>query len=181
MEGYGMDQWLLRVCERLAAEGFAAIAPDMYARFGGSNRDEGRKHLAELKSPHALADITECVDELKRIGATRIGLTGFCMGGRITYTAATRGVPIDAAVGFYGAHLNEMLGEPTCPLHLVFGGIDEYIPLDEVAAVEAHHPGMVTTYPDAGHAFMHAGNDADAAAAKDAWPKLIAFFNEHLR
>jgi carboxymethylenebutenolidase len=181
MEGYGMDQWLLRVCERLAAEGYAAIAPDMYARFGGSNTQEGPKHLLELKTPHALADITECVSELQRLGATKVGVTGFCMGGRITYTAATKGAPVDAAVSFYGAGIPAMLGEPSCPLHLFFGGQDEWISLDEIAAVEAHHPGMVTTYPDARHAFMHEGNDADKAAADDAWPKLLDFFHQHLR
>src|SRR5581483_497398 len=66
LEGYGMDQWLLRVCERLAREGCAAIAPDMYHRFGGSDRDAGPDHIMKLKDPDALSDISECIDELKR-------------------------------------------------------------------------------------------------------------------
>jgi carboxymethylenebutenolidase len=181
LEGYGMDQWLLRVCEQLAGEGYAAIAPDMFHRFGGSDRSLGPENLMKLKSEDALADIAECVSELKRIGAAKVGVTGFCMGGRITYEAATKGAPVDAAAAFYGAGIGRMLGEPSGPMHLFFGGTDEYIPPDEIAAVEAHHPGMVTTYPDAGHAFMHEGNDADTAAAKDAWPKLLAFFAENLR
>ena len=181
LEGYGMDQWLLRVCERLAGEGYCAIAPDFFARFGGSNRDVGPKHFMALKSEDALADIAECVDELKRIGATKVGITGFCMGGRVTYEAATKGAPVDAAAGFYGAQIGKLLAEPACPLHLFYGGTDEYIPPDEIAAVEAHHAGLVTVYPRAGHGFMHEGNEHDAAAATDAWPKLLAFFGEHLR
>ena len=181
LEGYGMDQWLLRVCERLATEGYAAIAPDMFARFGGSNRDVGPKHFMALKPEEAVADITECVAELKRMGATKVGVTGFCFGGRNTYLAATQGAPVDAAAGFYGAQISKVLAEPSCPLLLLFGGTDEYIPPDEIAAVEAHHEGHVVVYPEAGHGFMHEGNEPDAAAANDAWPKLLAFFNEHLR
>jgi len=176
-----MDQWLLRVCQRLANEGFGAIAPDMFARFGGSNRSLGPENLMKLKSEDALADIAECVSELKRIGATKVGVTGFCMGGRITYEAATKGAPVAAAAAFYGAGIGKMLGDPRCPMHLFYGGIDEYIPPDEIAAVEAHHPGLVTTYAEAGHAFMHEGNAQDAEAANDAWPKLLTFFGEHLR
>jgi carboxymethylenebutenolidase len=181
LEGYGMDQWLLRVCERLATEGYAAIAPDLFARFGGSNRDVGPKHFMALKTEDALADIAECVAELKRMGATKVGITGFCMGGRVTYEAATKGAPVDAAAGFYGAQIGKMLAEPACPLLLLFGGTDEYIPPDEIAAVEAHHKGQVVVYPEAGHGFMHESNEPDTAAAKDAWPRLLAFFAEHLR
>lgn len=176
-----MDQWLLRMCQRLAAEGYAAIAPDMFARFGGSDRSLGPENLMKLTSADALADVTECAAEVRRLGAAKVGITGFCMGGRITYEAATKGAPVDAAAAFYGAGIVRMLGEPACPLHLFYGGTDEYIPPDEIAAVETHHPGIVTTYPDAGHAFMHESNEPDAAAAKDAWPKLLAFFAEHLR
>ena len=181
MEGYGLDQWLLRVCERLAAQGYAAIAPDMYHRFGGSDRHAGPDHIRALKKEDALADIAGCIRELRSLGASKIGITGFCMGGRITYTAATQGADVDAAAGFYGAGIGSMLGEPSCPLILFYGGIDEYIPPDEIVKVEAHHHGCVHVYPDAGHAFMHEGNDPDKAAATDAWPKLLDFFAEHLR
>lgn len=176
-----MDQWLLRVCQRLAAEGYAAIAPDMFARFGGSDRSVGPENLMALTSEDALSDVTQCAAELRRMGAGKVGITGFCMGGRITYEAATKGAPVDAAVAFYGAGIVRMVGKPGCPLHLFYGGTDEYIPPDEIAAVEAQHPGIVTTYPDAGHAFMHESNEPDTVAAKDAWPKLLAFFGEHLR
>jgi carboxymethylenebutenolidase len=182
LEGYGMDQWLLRVCERLAGEGYAAIAPDMFHRFGGSDRNVGPKHFMALKTSEALADIAECVTELKQLGATKIGVTGFCMGGRLTYEAATKGAAVDAAAGFYGAQISTMLAEPACPLLLLFGGTDEYIPPDEIAAVEAHHEGQVVVYPDAGHGFMRDGTESyDEAAATDAWSRLLAFFGEHLR
>ncbi len=182
LEGYGMDQWLLRVCERLSAEGYAAIAPDMFARFGGSDRAKGSDHFIALRTHQALNDVAECVAELKRIGAAKIGITGFCMGGRITYEAATQGAQVDAAAGFYGARISTMLAEPACPLLLLFGGTDKWIPTDEIAAIEAHHEGNVIVYPEAGHGFMRDGSESyDETAATDAWKRLLAFFGEHLR
>ena len=176
-----MDQWLLRVCERLAAEGYAAVAPDMYHRFGGSDRNAGPKHIRALTKEDALADVAECVADLRGLGASKVGVTGFCMGGRITYQAATSGLDVDAAVGFYGAQIGSMLAEPTCPLFLFFGGDDDYIPPQEIKKIEERHAPNVIIYDDAHHGFMHAANDIDAKAAADAWPKLLDFFATHLR
>jgi carboxymethylenebutenolidase len=182
LEGFGVDQWLLQVCQRLAAEGFAAMAPDMYYRFGGSDRNAGREHIMKLTKEDSLADVAECVAELRALGASKVGVTGFCMGGRITYQVATKGdADIDAAVGFYGAQIGSMLAEPTCPMFLFFGGDDDYIPPQELKKIEERHAPNVIIYDDAHHGFMHAANDIDAKAAADAWPKLLDFFNTHLR
>ncbi len=182
LEGYGVDQWLLRVCGRLAAEGYAAIAPDMFHRFGGSDRNVGPDHFMALTKADALADIGECVRELRSLGASKVGITGFCMGGRLTYQAATQGADVDAAAGFYGAQIGSMLADPACPLLLFFGGTDDYIPPDEIVKVEAHHHGDVVVYPEAGHGFMRDGSDAyHEASASDAWARLLEFFATHLR
>jgi carboxymethylenebutenolidase len=184
MEGNGISPQLLRVCERLAAAGYNAIAPDLYARFGGSDPDKAMEHLGQLQEEDALADIGEAVAELRRRGSRRVGITGFCMGGYYSYRAAV-GLPagtVDAAVPFYGSRIGKRLGEPTCPLLAFFGGTDEWIPRDEIAAAEAHHPGKVVVYPDAGHGFMRDGSvNHDPAAADDAWARTLAFFAEHLR
>jgi carboxymethylenebutenolidase len=182
MEGNGMSPWLLRICQRLAGEGYAAIAPDVFHHFGGSDPDKLPDQFMNLRSKDALDDVRQCAAELRRMGAPKVGITGFCMGGRITYEAATKADDVDAAAGFYGAQIGSMLAEPRCPLHLFFGGTDDYIPADEIAAVEQFHHGHVTVYPQAGHGFMRDGSDAyDEAAASDAWPRLLAFFGEHLR
>ena len=69
-----------------------------------------------------------------------------------------------------------------CPTLLLYGGTDPYIPAEEIAAVEAHHPGQVVVYPDAGHGFFRDGSDAyHADAATDAWSRCSAFFAEQLR
>ena len=104
------------------------------------------------------------------------------MGGRITYHAATNPVDVQAAAPFYGAGIGGLAAEPHCPLLCFFGGSDEYVPSEEIAAVEARHPGQVVVYPAAGHGFMRDGSDSfDEAAAGDAWRRLLAFFGEHLR
>ena len=181
MEGNGISPQLLRVCERLAHEGYATVAPDLYWRFGGSDPDKGDEHYPNLRHADGLADIRECVGWLRAIGAGNVGITGFCMGGGYAYLAALKG-EVDAAVPFYGGGIAQHLGTPHCPLLAFFGGHDEWIPRDQVAQVEAHHPGDVVVYEDAEHGFMRDGSaNYHEAAATDAWARLLAFFGQHLR
>jgi len=128
-----------------------------------------------------MADVAACAAILRDAGATAIGVTGFCMGGRFTYEAAISGLDIQAAAGFYGAGISTLLSAPGCPLLLFFGDNDEYVPAQEIAAVEAHHPGQVVVYPGAEHGFMRDGSENyDEQAATDAWRRLLDFFDEHL-
>jgi carboxymethylenebutenolidase len=187
MEGDGMKPQLLRVCERFAAEGYAVAAPDLYWRFGGSRPDardpgEARAMFGRLQHADGRADIVEVVARLRGLGATSVGITGFCMGGGYAYLAAVSGVGVDAAAPFYGAGIAQHLGEPTCPLLCFFGGQDEWIPRADIATVEQHHAGQVVVYEDAGHGFMRDESDNyDEAAATDAWARLLEFFGTHLR
>jgi len=170
MEGDGMKPQLLRVCQRLAAEGYAVAAPDLYWRFGGSNPEgAGPETYAQLRHTDGRADIVEVVQRLRDLGAATVGIVGFCMGGGYAYMAAITGVDVDAAVAFYGGGIAQHLGDPYCPLLCFFGGEDEWIPRTDVAAVEARHPGQVTVYEDAEHGFMRDGSaNYNEAAATDA-------------
>lgn len=182
MEGDGMKPQLLRVCERLAAEGYAVAAPDLYWRFGGSNPEAGGNTFGQLRHADGRADIVEVVSRLRGLGAATVGITGFCMGGGYAYMAAVSGVDVDAAASFYGGGIAQHLGDPYCPLLCFFGGHDEWIPRDDIATVENSHPGQVVVYEEAGHGFMRDGSDSyDEAAATDAWARLLAFFAANLR
>jgi carboxymethylenebutenolidase len=187
MEGDGMKPQLLRVCERLAAEGYAVAAPDLYWRFGGSRPDAKDSGAAgamfgRLQHADGRADIVEVVGRLRDLGAAAVGITGFCMGGGYAYLAAVSGVDVAAAAPFYGAGIAQHLGEPSCPLLCFFGGDDEWIPRADIATVEQHHPGQVVVYEDAGHGFMRDESDNyDEAAATNAWARLLEFFGTHLR
>jgi len=182
MEGNGVSVQLLGVCERLAAEGYAAIAPDLFWRFGGSGTGDFMDYMSRLGTEDVLDDLSFTIAELRRAGAERVGITGFCRGGFYAYMAATHGLDLQAAAPFYGGGIAQELGAPSCPLLAFFGARDEYISTDDIDAVVAHHPGLVVVYDDAGHGFMRDGSDSYVeSAATDAWSRLLTFFDEHLK
>ena len=181
-EGTGMSAQLLRLCERLAREGYLAIAPDLFHRSGGPEAADFSTLIGALRPEDLRADLAASRERLAGLGAARVGITGFCLGGSIAYRGALWGLDLAAAASFYGAHIPHELGEPRCPVLLVFGGDDEYIPTEAIEAVRAHHDDDVVVYPEAHHGFMRDGSATyDEAAATDAWGRLRAFFDEHLR
>jgi carboxymethylenebutenolidase len=178
-EGNGISAQLLRVCQRLAAAGYASIAPDLFFRVGGTEADEVVSLMGSLRPEQTGADIERSLAILRDTGATAVGIVGFCMGGLQTYRAALSAPGCDAAVCFYGRIAGE-LGEPRCPTLLLFGARDEYIPLADIEAVAAHHAETVV-YPEAGHGFMRDGSESyDADAADDGWRRMLAFLADHL-
>jgi carboxymethylenebutenolidase len=135
-----------------------------------------------LQFDDALRDIRDVVAQLRSLGADKVGVTGFCMGGLMTYLTATSDIDVQAAVPFYGGRIAQNLGEPTCPTLLLFGGTDEYIPTEDIEAAQAHHGDQVVVYPQAGHGFFRDGSDSyDESAAADAWDRLTAHFAANLR
>ena len=180
-EGNGITPQLLRLCQRLAGEGYGSIAPDLFFRVGGSEAGDFAFLMGSLEREQTRADIGAAADHLRRAGATTVGVTGFCMGGLLTYRTAIAGDGFGAAVGFYGAGISAELGEPACPTLLLFGGADAYVPSAAIEAVRARHPGTVV-YPEAGHGFMRDRSPSyHEGAATDAWGRMLRFFDEHLR
>ena len=180
MEGNGMSWQLLRVCERLAAAGYVAVAPDVYHRLHAGDGD-WQSAFGTLQPADALDDIRAAAAAAREHGAERVGITGFCMGGRLSYLAATNDVDLEAAVPFYGGGIDGILGAPRCPLLAFFGGNDEYVPTSAIEAVQGRHGNDVVVYPDAQHGFMRDGSpEYHETAAPEAWRRALAFFAEHL-
>ena len=182
MEGNGMSPQLLRVAQRLASEGYHVVAPDVFHRFGGSDpeRSMAEGHISKLSDAEVLADMRECLGTLRDFGCTRIGATGFCMGGRLSYLAAADGL-VDCAAPFYGVNMSK-LPAPTCPLAISMGGLDQYVPDDDLAELVARHGDELVVYPGADHGFFRDGSPAyHADAATDAWRRVTALFAAHLR
>ncbi len=178
-EGNGISSQLLRWCQRLAREGYVVVAPDLYFRAGGTEAADPMTLIRAADFGQMQQDILQAAGIAREHGARKLGVTGFCMGGRLTYGAALAG-GFDAAAGFYGSGIAGELGEPTCPTLLFFGGKDEWIPGSDIEKVAAHHRDTFV-YPEAGHGFMRDGTpDYVPAAADDAWDKLTAHFREHL-
>ena len=179
-EGNGISPQLLRFCQRLAAEGFAAVAPDLYFRSGGSEAKGYTELMGGLSGEQVIADLQDAAGVLRGLGAGRVGVTGFCMGGLYAWCAAVEGSGFAASVGIYGSGISAVPGEPGCPTLLFFGGRDEYISPAEIESVVARHPDTVV-YPDAGHGFMRDGSDSyHEPSATDAWARTLSFFSDHL-
>jgi carboxymethylenebutenolidase len=182
-EGGGMSAQLIRVAERLAAEGYAACAPDLFFRTGGPESADFMTMINAITPEQLRADLAAAIATLHDAGATTIGVTGFCMGGWFTYRAAlwARELGVAAAVGFYGAGIARELGEPGCPTLLFFGGRDDYIPNADIGAVQERHGDAVVVYDEAEHGFMRDGSaNFHEEHASDAWTRMLAFFGDHL-
>lgn len=197
-EAFGLNAHIKDVARRVAAEGYVALAPDLFHR-GGKNRVAGYDELpkalqlmGELTDDGITADVGSAIAWLEQqpfARADRLGITGFCMGGRVSYlTACTLPDKIKAAVPFYGGGIPVYLTEHLkAPVLAFFGDQDPFIPLDQVELLksEAKRLGKrveVVVYPGAPHGFFC--NERDSyrpEAAADAWERLKKFFAQHLK
>ena len=186
-EIFGVNDHIRRVADGYAADGYRVIAPALFDRvrpgieLGYTDADiaEGRKIRGQLTFEQALADVEAA---RKALGDGNIGIVGYCWGGTVTWLAATRLPGFAAAASYYGGGIGQFAVEhPRCPTQCHFGEKDHAIPLSEVAAVRDANPAVeVYTYP-AGHGFnCDARASFDAAAAKLARERTLAFFSKHI-
>ena len=196
MEAYGLVPNLRREADRIARMGYVALAPDLYHRQAPDNvaaYDDLPKAIAlmkQLDDSAALADLRAAAAHLRNapeLRGAKLGVTGFCMGGRLAFLAACElAGEINAAAPFYGGGIGALLGRADrirCPLHLFFGELDFFIPRDEVRRIDERLRALgldVATecYPGAVHGFCceERRESYHAEAARDAWAKLEAFF-----
>jgi carboxymethylenebutenolidase len=189
-EIFGVNHHIRAVCDRLAGEGYVAIAPSIFDRIepnftSGYSPDEiaiARKFVANPDWTAMLRDTQAAIDAVKSIGP--IGIIGFCLGGSIAYAAATKLSGLKAAVGYYGGAIVRFAGDkPNVPTQLHFGEKDANIPLSDVETIKAKRPDVeVYIYPGAQHGF-HCDERAsyDKASADIAWPRSMEFFAKHLK
>lgn len=189
-EIFGVNHHIRNVCDRLAAEGYCAVAPALFDRFvrdfeSGYSPDEvanARKYLTQIDWDAMLRDMAAAVTELKDAGP--IGVIGFCMGGSIAYLCATRLNDLKASVCFYGGQIVKFADEkPKCPVQMHFGEKDAGIPLTDVEAIREKRPEAdVHVYPGAQHGF-HCDERAsyDAPSSALAWTRTLAFLQTHMK
>jgi carboxymethylenebutenolidase len=189
-EIFGVNHHIRAVCDRLAAEGYVAIAPAIFDRVepnftSGYSPDEitvARKFVANPDWAAMLRDTQAAVDAVKTVGP--VGIIGFCLGGSIAYAAATKLSGLSAAVGYYGGAIVRFADDkPKVPTQLHFGEKDAGIPPTDVETIRSKRPDVeVFVYPGAQHGF-HCDERAsyDKASADIAWPRSLGFFARHLR
>ena len=189
-EIFGVNHHIRSVCDRLAKEGYVAVAPSIFDRTtpgfqSGYSADEianARKFVASPDWTAMLRDAQASIDAVKSVGP--VGIIGFCLGGSIAYAAATKLTGLSAAVGYYGGAVVRFADDkPAVPTQLHFGEKDSGIPLSDVDTIKSKRPEIeVFIYPNAQHGF-HCDERAsyDKASADIAWPRSLAFFGKHLR
>ncbi|MCP9471585.1 MAG: dienelactone hydrolase family protein [Nitrospira sp.] len=194
-EWWGLTDHIKDIARRYAAEGYVAIAPDLYSRLGHAlttDPGEAGKLMNSLKQEDGLKDLNATVTYLKsvpEVDGARIGVTGFCMGGSYALMLPCVNPDVKAAAPFYGQVPNPdtPLQNLSAPVLYFYGEDDGWITKADVQRLAAalkkyNKSGEIKTYPGAPHAFFR-DNDPSVyrpEAAKDAWARTKAFFKRHL-
>jgi carboxymethylenebutenolidase len=204
-ERYGVVQHTTDIAERLAANGYVALAPDMFSRFTGDREAVARGDLGVgIRDDQALTDIDDCVSFLRGLDCVdggRMAVMGVCQTGRQPLLAAAHRDDLRCAVVFYGGiyqrdwepheerptSVGEFIERLSCPVLGVFGDSDHIISVDDVlrfrrALEDAWKSYSIRIFRDAPHGWL---NDTMPGryrpeAAEDAWALLFRFLGEHL-
>jgi carboxymethylenebutenolidase len=195
----GVDEFVRSMTERIAEAGFVGIAPDLYHREDPNSGDDPLTRMGRLRDKKVANDVNAAVEYAgtrPNIKAGQLGITGFCMGGRVTYLMAAQNPAFNAAVVFYGGNIMRAWGDGKPPFAMtasisapvlgLFGAEDGNPNADDVARLDEEMTRLgkaheFHSYAGAGHGFMAEGRPAyRAEAAADAWAKCIAWFSKHL-
>ena len=207
-EIFGLNRHMEDLCRRFAENGYVAAAPDFYHRYEGarvlpySNRDSALEVADTITDASVMSDIDSVFEYLKSqpdIDEARLGIVGYCMGGRVAFLAACRTPELKACVSFYGggiatrSRFQGLTAIPLdeaesiqAPMFLAYGGQDQSIPAEHIQTTkdrlaELGKSAEFQIYPDAGHGFMCEERASyNAEAAQDGWERTIAFLNEHM-
>src|SRR4051794_41279933 len=192
-EWWGLVPHIEDVTNRFAAEGFCALAPDLYHGATTKSPDDAMKMVMELDAERAEREIASAGDYLlsrPECSSKTYGVVGFCMGGGLAqYTATKEDGKVGAAVSFYGGFKNVPFDwvNLTAPLLQICGEDDAQVTATmrerDTMLREKGKKADLVVYPHAKHAFF---NDArpevyDAAAAKDAWKRTLDWFRANVR
>jgi len=206
-EVFGVHEYIADVCRRFAKLGYLAIAPELFVRQGdprayGTIQEVIANVVSKVSDAQVAGDLDATVAWAKENGgdAARIGITGFCWGGRHVWLAAERNPDIKAAVVWYGplngnptplqpASAIDKVDDLKAPVLGLYGAKDTVITEDARNAMKAAleksrnpkaHASRIIVYPSSGHAF-HADYRPSyvKADAEDGWKKCLAWFKDH--
>ncbi len=202
-EIFGVHEYIADVCRRLAKLGYLAIAPELFARYGDPRKltnvqDILSSIISKVADKDVMADLDACATWAKSNGGdpARLGITGFCWGGRFAWLYSAHNPAVKAGVAWYGRIDGEVNDRTTrWPLDVageikgavlgLYGGKDQGIPLDDVesmkaALAKAGGKSQIHIYADAGHAFHTDYRPTyRKESAEDGWQRLQAWFKQH--
>lgn len=197
-EIFGVNVYIRDVCQRLAAQGYIALAPDLFwriqpgidlSKFDQGDLQSGMGFAGQFDAESGLADIAAVLDAARPMSSTgKVGVVGFCFGGTFAYLSAVHHHP-DAVVSYYGSGVAAAVGlinQVECPLQFHFGGSDPYIPSSDVdvitAALAGHSNIELHVQTDGGHAFDNSFSEmfSHPGSATSAWELTTAFLAKNL-
>ena len=202
-EIFGVHEHIADMARRFAKECYLALAPDLFVRHGDATKVASIPELMKNivgKTPDAqvMKDLDAVVAWAKQNGGdtTRLGITGFCWGGRVTWMYAAHNPQVKAGVAWYGRlvgeatpitpqHPVDITASLTVPVLGLYGGKDTGIPLDTIAKMKTAlakgtSRSEFVVYDDAGHAFNADYRPSYVAAdAKDGYARCLAWFKQH--
>ena len=187
-EWLGVNDHIKDIANRYAAEGFIAIAPDLYRGKIAKTSDEASKMMHDLQIEDGLDTIRNAVDAASdKYEIAHFGITGYCMGGTFALRAACELAGFNAAAVFYGdIPPEDILKKLKVPTIFISGTRDSWINPQKVAELEAaaerYELPLESVKYEADHAFF---NDTrpevyNETAARDAWKRVTEFFNDNL-
>lgn len=205
-EIFGVHEYIRDVCRRLAKQGYFAIAPELFARQGdprtiASIPEIQARITSRTPDAQVMADLDACVAWAADQGGDtrRLGVTGFCWGGRITWLYSVHNPAVKAGVAWYGRlvgtvneftpkHPTDLAGQLRAPVLGLYGGLDTGIPLETVEAMEkalqagstAAKASEIHVYDNAPHAF-HADYRPSyrKEEAEDGWRRMLDWFRQN--
>ncbi len=195
-EWWGINDNIKAICRRFADEGYVALAPDLYHGKVVLNGEpnEAQKAMMALDQTEVAQNLHGAVQALKsrpEVLPKKVGVVGFCMGGRLALIVASQeGSDIGAVAGFYPGGYNPSEADVQaiqCPVLAIYGERDDSTPEPAREQFRKYltDSGKVfdmVVYPGAHHAFFNDSRPAvyDAAAAEDAWNRTLAWFTRYL-
>ena len=196
----GVDEFIQSMTKRLAGAGYLAAAPELYHRDGPQCADDTKSRSMRLRDRNVIADMNAAVSFLQQhsaVAPARVGIIGFCMGGRVVYLMAAANSDLKAAVAYYGGNIFRAWGrdipspfertaEIHCPLLGHFGADDKNPSPQDMQKLDAelgkfNKPHEFYSYENAGHAFMDTTKESYRRHAEEAsWPRTLDFLARHL-
>lgn len=196
-EIFGVNHHIRDVADRVAAEGYIAIAPDLFYREGKrfecsyTEMDKAFEQAGKFNNDNFLTDIDALLSSIRKRGDLKNNLIttlGFCLGGQLSYLAACT-KNITSAICFYGGKIMTLLDKTSgidCPIILFFGGKDPYIPTQDVEYIKTalednNKQAKIHIYDNADHGFFcNERGNYNEIAAKDSWEKTKSFLKTTL-
>ena len=202
-EIFGVHEHIKDICRRLAKLGFFAVAPELYARQGDVSKISDFKEIfdkvvSKVPDAQVMSDLDAAVAYAKESGGdtSKLGITGFCWGGRIVWLYSAHNPQVKAGVAWYGRlvsrdaesdplhpkHPVDVAGQLKAPVLGLYGGADQGIPQESVdkmlaALKAAGSKSEIHVYPDTPHAFLADYRPSyREEAAQDGWKRMLAWF-----